>query len=264
MFNAVANIERTQHLLWADNINAPIPGLGRPDPSAGNIYDIQSGANSLRKQLFLGVGSVPGSKAPFRMLWFFNYILSSTNDEVGSPLQPPSNPFDLRADRGPSLIDSRHRFFALWSGSLGKGFQLGSFFRANSATPYNITTGFDNNGDTIINDRPPGVGRNSARGSGLWDVTARLSWSKGFGKPGANGGPPQMIMIRQGDGGGDIPTLPGQKPSKCTLQLYAQGYNLFNHASLSNYVGVLTSPLFGQATTATAGRRLELGVKFAF
>src|SRR2546426_3956433 len=40
---------------------------------------------------------------------------------------------------------------------------------------YNITTGFDNNGDTVPNDRPPGLWRNAARGPGTTNVDARLS-----------------------------------------------------------------------------------------
>ncbi|MGE5362032.1 MAG: hypothetical protein ACM3NQ_23700 [Bacteroidales bacterium] len=48
-----------------------------------------------------------------------------------------------------------------------------------SAPPYNVTIGFDDNGDTIFNDRPAGVGRNSARGAVAFDVMARLGW--GFG-----------------------------------------------------------------------------------
>ena len=35
-----------------------------------------------------------------------------------------------------------------------------------SATPYNVTTGVDGNGDTVFNDRPLGVERNSERGAG--------------------------------------------------------------------------------------------------
>src|SRR5438270_2988472 len=87
----------------------------------------------------------PGGKGPSRrVLWFFNYVLTKQTDEVSSALLPPSNPFDLRTDRGPSSMDARHRFFALTNGSIGKGFQLGANFHSNSALPYNITTGFDN------------------------------------------------------------------------------------------------------------------------
>jgi carboxypeptidase family protein len=264
MLTVDARLEHGLHLLWADNLNAPLPGIGRPNPLAGNIFDIQSGATSNRKQLHVGLSSAPGAKGPpRRVLWFFNYVLTKQTDEVSSALLPPSNPFNLRADRGPSSMDARHRFFALANGTIGKGFQLGANFHSNSATPYNITTGFDNNGDTVINDRPAGVPRNSVRGSGLWDLSTRLSWTKGIGKPNGEG-PPTMIMIRGGDTSGDIPTLPGQKPSKYQLQLYTQAYNVFNHANLSNYVGVLTSPLYGEPTSAGAGRRIELGIKFAF
>ena len=38
--------QRGVHLLRGHNINAPMPGLGRPDPGAGNITQIESTANS--------------------------------------------------------------------------------------------------------------------------------------------------------------------------------------------------------------------------
>src|SRR6476646_9283982 len=47
--------------------------------------------------------------------------------------------------------------------------------RANSGRPYNITTGFDENGDTITNDRPFGVGHNSGVGPGLFDTNLNFS-----------------------------------------------------------------------------------------
>ena len=36
----------------------------------------------------------------------------------------------------------------------------------SSGQPLNVVTGGDDNGDTIFNDRPPGVGRNTERTSG--------------------------------------------------------------------------------------------------
>ncbi len=57
-------------------------------------------------------------------------------------------------------------------------FFLGSRLNANanaqSASPYNITTGSDDNLDGVVNDRPGDVGRNSARGSARFDVSMRL------------------------------------------------------------------------------------------
>ena len=78
--------------------------------------------------------------------------------------------------------------------------------RYESGTPYNITTGFDDNGDDVINDRPDGVGRNSARGDGPLNVDLRLSWQKGFGQPKGGdqgpGGPGGGPVIVRGPGGG--------------------------------------------------------------
>ena len=36
---------------------------------------------------------------------------------------------------------------------------------SNSGLPYNITTGFDDNDDTVSNDRPAGVGRDTRVGT---------------------------------------------------------------------------------------------------
>ena len=48
------------------------------------------------------------------------------------------------------------------------------------------------------------------------------------------------------------------------MNLYVQATNLFNHANLTNYTGVQTSPFFGRATSALAGRRIETGLRWTF
>ena len=58
----------------------------------------------------------------------------------------------------------RHRIFGFVSTPLFFGLRTNVNARYESAMPYNITTGFDNNDDSVINDRPAGVGRNAARG----------------------------------------------------------------------------------------------------
>ena len=95
--------------------------------------------------------------------------MKNTN-EADSPFSLPVDNFNLRAERGPSAADLRHFASAFASKTLVKGFSLSAIVNATSALPYNIMTGFDNNGDTVINDRPPGVGRNSARGAARWEV----------------------------------------------------------------------------------------------
>ena len=103
--------------------------------------------------------------------------MKNTN-EADSPFSLPSNNFNLHADRGPAANDFRHLISGFISKRLPQGFSISTIFQATSALPYNITTGFDNNGDTVINDRPFGVGRNSARGASRWEIGSRLSWGK--------------------------------------------------------------------------------------
>ena len=74
--------------------------------------------------------------------------------------------------------------------------------RAQSGAPYNITTGFDANGDGVFGDRPAGVGRNTARTAAQWDLGMRVSYAIGIGKRAqATGGGPQAVMISMGGGG---------------------------------------------------------------
>jgi len=57
--------------------------------------------------------------------------------------------------------------------------------------------------------------------------------------------------------------LDGQN-KRYTVELYAQSYNTLNHTNALNFSGVMTSPFFGQATSAAAPRRIEVGTRFSF
>jgi hypothetical protein len=256
---------RGVHQLRGRNINAPVNGV-RPDPTAGNITQVESSANSFNHTWMVNLNWMKMGK----FMLSGNYVLSKTMDETDSALGLPANNFNLRAERGPSLQDMRHRFFLLSNFTLPKGLRLNSIFQASSATPYNITTGFDNNGDSVINDRPTGVSRNSVRGVGRWEMSSRLSWGVGFGKPpeAQGGGGPQVRVIRGSSDSGDMlgmmSGLPSAQQKRFRTEFFIQATNLFNTANLVGFSGVQTSPFFGQATTALPGRRLETGMRFSF
>ena len=110
-----------------------------------------------------------------------NYQLARSNNFSDSAFALPANNYDLAAEWGPSLQDVRHRFFGMVNFGVPMGMRLGVFTQGQSASPYNVITGFDTNRDTVVSDRPDGVGRNSARGSATWNLNARLSKSFGFG-----------------------------------------------------------------------------------
>ncbi len=258
--------QRGVHLLRGRNINAPLLGLGRPDPTAGNITQIEGSANSTGHALIVNLNWMKMGK----FMLAANYVLSKSTNESDGPLSLPVNSFDLRAERGPSMLDARHRLFVLSNYTLPRGLRLGTILQTSSATPYNVTTGFDNNGDSIINDRPRGYSRNSARGAGRLDLSTRLSWGFGFGKAReATGGHGPQVRVLRGDGDasgmlGSMPGLPGAQQKRYRTEFFIQATNVLNRANLVGCSGVQTSPFFGHATMALPGRRFETGLRFSF
>ena len=264
LFRLTSNYQyqRGVHLLHGRNLNAPVPGLGRPDPTTGNITNIESSAYLSGHRLMISVGPARFVQGLF---WNVNYLLTKVTNEADSPFSLPSNNFDLRADRGPAATDFRHLFSGFISKRLPAGFAISTIFQTTSALPYNVTTGFDDNGDTVINDRPAGAGRNSARAKARWEIGSRASWGIDFGPDQQPVGGPQVRMVRVGGGDGAAPpSLPGMATKKYRLEFYAQAFNLLNHANLGAFSGVETSPFFGQATSAQPPRRFELGTRFNF
>ena len=254
--------QRGVHLLHGRNLNAPVDGLGRPDPLVGNITNIESSGFQSSHRLMVGIGP---AKFVQGLFWNVNYLLMKNTNEADSPFSLPTNNFNLRADRGPAATDFRHLISGFVSKRLMHGFSISTIFQATSALPYNITTGFDDNNDTIINDRPLGLGRNSARGASRWEIGSRLSWGKDFGPEQQQTGGPQVRMVRIGGGDGAAPPSLGMGATKkYRLEFYAQAFNLLNHANLGAFSGVQTSPFFGQATSAQSPRRMELGMRFNF
>ena len=121
-------------------------------------------------------------------------------------------------------------------------FRLGTSLRVQSALPYNITTGRDDNGDTVSNDRPAGVTRNTGRGSAQVDLGLRVCWSIGVRRrrrrrrraAGSHRARRQRRSAGRHAGGVD-----GQK--RYSVELYAQAYNVLNHmnaAELQRRAGV--------------------------
>ena len=255
--------QRGVHLLHGRNLNAPIPGLGRPDPLVGNITNIESSAYQSSHRLMVGVGP---AKFVQGLFWNVNFLLMKNTNEADSAFSLPSNNFDLRADRGPAASDMRYLISGFISKRLPSGFAISTIFQASSALTYNITTGFDDNGDTVINDRPAGLGRNSARGAARWEIGSRLSWGTDFGPDQKqNAAAPQIRMVRVGGGdGASAPSFAGMSTKKYRLEFYAQAFNLLNHANLGSFSGVQTSPFFGHATSAQPPRRFEVGTRFNF
>jgi hypothetical protein len=261
-FNTTFIHRRGSNLLRGVNINAPLATGLRPDPSAGTITEIQSVARSEVDAVSFNLNYVRPER---RLFVAANYTVGRSIDETDSVFGLPANSYDLAAERGPALNDARHRFMSLANVPLRMRFRLGTSLRVQSALPYNITTGRDDNGDTVSNDRPSGVTRNTGRGSAQVDVGLRLSWSIGFGGAAAPAGGPQVKVVR-GDNPDPLASMGGAdgQNRKYAIEIYTQAYNALNHLNAINYSGVMTSPFFGQATSAAPPRRIEIGTRLTF
>ena len=159
---------------------------------------------------------------------------------------------------------------------------MSPYISAASGSPFNITTGLDNNGDTFFTDRPafakagspgaivtrfgifnpnprPGdqiIPRNFGNGPG--EITASVNFSKTLMTFRSSGSsiPTTVASRRRGFGNLIHP------PYKLTGNVDVQ--NLFNHTNFGGYNDVLASPFFGRANYANEGRRINLSLSFIF
>jgi hypothetical protein len=270
-------IQRTSDEFRAVNLNAAVNGVV-PFPDLGIITYVDAIGEAKSQGVDLSMNL---NYAPKRIFGAINYRLAKAMNDGDSATSLPVNGGDLAAEWGPSRGDVRHRIFGFVTVPLVYGFRTNLNMRYESGQPYNVTTGFDDNGDGIINDRPIDVGRNSARGDGQLNVDLRLGWQKSLGQPrggdqGPGGGP---VVVRApggggrgpggggrggrgGFGGGLGPGGPGQ--GRVNFEIFAQVSNLTNTVNYRNYSGVLTSDFFGQPTASAEPRRVELGMRVGF
>jgi hypothetical protein len=206
------------------------------------------------------------------------YQLSSTRNFADSPAMLPSDSTNPDADWGPAAMDVRHRIFFNFTTPLGNGVRMGLNVQGSSPLPYNIITGLDSNGDSVFNDRAPGVERNSGRGAAQWTANLRLNKSIGLG--GVRSGPPNMPMpppppppggamnqrVGGGGPGGDGPQMIVMEGgnAKYRLDFYLNVQNLFNNTNYNAFVGNMLSSFFGRATSAGPARRVEVGASISF
>jgi hypothetical protein len=255
-------IERGWGELRSRNLNPPDATGRRPDPGAGNVFVVESGARStrqsLRTDLMLGG---PGA----RVGAMIGHIVSFARSETDGPLALAADTTRRDAERGPAADDVRHRVFGLAHADLGRGFRLTALGRAQTGMPFDITTGTDDNGDGVLSDRPAGTGRNAGRGEGQVELGLRLSWRRSFGPERTDTGGPRMrvVQLRPGDGPPDLPSMAGEE-RRYQVSLSLLATNALNHTNATLYGGVAGSPLFGRPLAAGPPRRIEVSAGLRF
>jgi hypothetical protein len=248
-----------RNLFRSRDLNAPVDGV-RPDPTLRNLTLLESTARSEGQSLEVDMSL---SYRPRRLTANIGYTLGEAFNETDGALSLPPNSFDLAHEWGPSRQDIRHRVFASMNTQVAAGFRVNMNLRAQSAAPYNITTGLDQNGDGQTNERPAGVGRNAGRGAATANLDMGIVWERSVGQrtsvntqrgPGGRGGG------RGGNQGGGN----NRDNGLFRVEIFARATNVLNLVNPQNFSGVLTSPFFGRATSAAAARRLMVGMRAHF
>ena len=244
-----------RNLFRSRDLNAPVNGV-RPDPTLRNITQLESTARSQNDALEVNVML---NYRPRRFSANVGYTLGESLNEIDGALSLPPNSFDLSQEWGPSRQDVRHRVFASMNTDVKAGFRLNMNVRAQSAAPYNITTGLDENRDGQTNERPLGVGRNAGRGEATTNVDMGIVWERSIGQRA------RLDAQRGGGGGGRNSGGNNRAPEGIfRFEIFARASNVLNLVNAQNFSGVVTSPFFGHATSAAAPRRLVLGMRAFF
>ena len=231
----IYNFRRSLHDFRSRNVNAPRGGI-RPNAGFGIIQLLESSGVSQENSLELKTNCY------FKKInWFANYELSKNTADFSGALNLPTNNYDVRLDRGLTDADQTHKINVGFNFDVLKKINVAPSLRLESGLPYSVTTGKDDNGDTVFNDRPDGIGRNTERGELLKQVDVRFRWKL----------PMKFLGVKETD-------------KRKFLSLNANVRNLLNISNLTNYVGIQTSPSFRQPTFARSARSLELGLSFGF
>jgi len=218
------------NLLRTRNINSPDAAGDRPDPTYLRINVRETEGRSWYNGLQVGIEKRPSRRHSFAIA----YTLSDSQRDTEDWDFIAQDPRNFAAERGPSSSDVRHRLSASLNADLPAGLKFTTVMTARSALPYNITTGRDDNRDAETNDRPPGVGRNSARGDDLWQIDARLSKEFAFGE-------------------------------RRAVEVLVETFNLTNHRNWTAFDGnQRNAATFGRPTDAGISREIQLGVRVSF
>jgi Carboxypeptidase regulatory-like domain/TonB dependent receptor len=201
------------------------------------------------------------------------------------------NPFDLAAERGPSLFDARHRFvfsyqwslpFFLQSGGFTQavlgGWQLNGIFTAMSGTPFTVfdstdvsdqggapeITGFSANRPDVVTGQSPNSGPKTV---GAWLNAAAFaqvipdpnSPVQQFGTAGRN------IVVGPRYANWDFSIFKNFRITESKdIQFRAEFFNILNHPNFRLPDSDISSPTFNQIQAALPPRVIQLALKFQF
>jgi hypothetical protein len=247
----------------SENINSPLndsPTGPRPGPANLNILEVQNsgqgGANlelatleqhTLKHlQLFLGAIRV-------------NLFDDTDNNLFFTPQSSHSDAGEFARRDGQGLW----HIFGNSTVKLPFKLELSGTLNAAGDSRYNITTGFDNNGDGDFNDRPQYASPGDP--DAIATPFGQLVLSGGLGTlPRNKGAMPWTVYLNGNLQRSFSLTRDAKAAHPQTLAVNLRSANALNHLNVTQVGGVLGSPLFGVPYAADNGRRIECGLRYSF
>jgi hypothetical protein len=144
-----------------------------------------------------------------------------------------------------------------------KKIQLSGDFHGGGDAHYNITTGFDNNGDGDFNDRPQYA--TATTPGAIATPYGLLVASGGTGVfPRNKGVMPWTYYLDTNLERAFTLTHNPKAEHQQVVTVNVRSSNVLNHTNVTAVGGVLGSPLFGVPYAADNGRRIEAGLRYSF
>jgi hypothetical protein len=164
----VSDLDRTVDLNAPSPFDRTAPGQVRSVAAANAtrlILPVNGGVRQVNVLTNLGVADYNGLQTNFRYRGHrriyaeVSYTLSkatNTFEPDGNGIGPNQSIISRlgEEERGPSVVDQRHRAVISFTYRFPFDITAGTLTQLASARPFNATTGVDNNGDGINNDRP--------------------------------------------------------------------------------------------------------------
>jgi Carboxypeptidase regulatory-like domain/TonB dependent receptor len=240
----LSNIDRTVDLNAPSAIDRTTVGFVRSVAAANNsrpILPVNGGVRQVNVIMNLGVAdydglqtliSYRGSRRVYAALSYTLSKATNTTEPDGNGIGPNESIISRlgEVERGPSVVDQRHRAVITFSYKFPFNITAGTLTQLASARPFTATTGVDNNGDGIMNDRPvingKVISKSAFRGTPTSEVAAFIE--------------------------GRIKTS-----ERTTILLRLEGFNLFNHG---NFLGRGVTVYGDTATPATTFGQFVGGV----
>jgi Carboxypeptidase regulatory-like domain len=256
-----------QHMMNASvNLNlGPLPPTGGAAPAGGGGGMIMSPGGPM--MIMMGPGGGPAASTGPRFVWnrglsvsgFYNY--GRTHDNTDGAFVIPAS-IILANEWGPALFDRRHNGHLALTSTALRNLSARLSLTGVSAPPLTIRTGTDDNGDLVFNDRPDGVGRNSARTQGYWNTSASFGYSFTLGKKQVTSG--GGVQIMGSPAGLTVNPTAAQTMPRYRLNVAVNIQNIFNQPVYSGFSGILTAPFFMQPTQASGLRRITFNANVSF